>query len=166
MVEGWFEIREARSEEYESLGEIGALAYGALEGESDLGYLDEVRDVVTRAGSVPILAAVDANGTLLGSVTYVPGPGNQYSELERPDEAGFRMLAVAPWAQGRGVGRGLVEAVLARARAEGRAGVAIYTRPVMRAAQHLYGTLGFAGADAGDWEFEPGEWLWAYRLRF
>ena len=84
MVEGWFEIREARSEEYESLGEIGALAYGALEGESDLGYIDEVRDVVTRAGSVPILAAVDANGTLLGSVTYVPGPGNSTRSWRDP----------------------------------------------------------------------------------
>ena len=64
------------------------------------------------------------------------------------------------------MGRGLVEAVLARARAEGRAGVAIYTRPVMRAAQHLYETLGFARDHADEWEFEPGEWLWAYRLRF
>jgi ribosomal protein S18 acetylase RimI-like enzyme len=161
-----FIVREARAEEYEALGEIAVLAYGSLEDESDVGYLDEVRDVATRAGIAPVLAAVDVDGTLLGSVTYVPGPGNAYAESEAEDEAGFRMLAVAPWAQGRGVGRALVHAVLARARAEGRAGIAIYTRPSMRAAHHLYESLGFARSADSDWEFEPGEWLWGYRLRF
>jgi len=161
-----FEIREARAEEYEALGEIGVLAYGALEGESDVGYLPEVRNVVRRARTAPVLAAVEPDGTLLGSVTYVPGPDNPFAELERDDEAGFRMLAVAPWAQGRGVGRALVHEVLERARTEGRAGIAIYTRPSMRAAHHVYEALGFVRDAARDWEFEPGEWLWAFRLRF
>ena len=160
-----FVIREARPDEYEALGEIGVLAYGELEGESDVGYLDEVRDVATRASAVPVLVAVDPDGTLLGSVTYVPGPG-PYAETERDDEAGFRMLAVAPWAQGRGVGRSLVQAVLVRARREGRAGVAIVTRPSMRTAHRLYESIGFVRDRESDWEFEPGEWLWGYRLRF
>jgi GNAT superfamily N-acetyltransferase len=76
------------------------------------------------------------------------------------------MLAVTPVAQGRGVGRALVEAVLDRARAEGRGGIAIYTRPSMRAAHRLYGSMGFERDEWRDWEFEPGEWLWAFRLRF
>lgn len=158
------EVREARPDEYEALGEIGVLAYAALEGETDLGYLDEVRDVPRRAGSTEVLAAVDADGTLLGTVTYVPGPGHEFSELEREGEAGFRMLAVAPWAQGRGVGRRLVDAVLERARSGGCRGVAIYTRPSMRAAHRLYETIGFRRDPTDDWEFAPGEWLWAYRL--
>ena len=74
------------------------------------------------------------------------------------------MLAVAPWAQGRGVGRALVEACIGRARAEGRSAIAILTRPSMRAAHNLYETLGFERDKAADWEFEPGEWLWGYRL--
>lgn len=160
-----FEIRDARPEEYEGLGEIGVLAYGSLETETDTSYLEEVRDVATRAAVVPVFAAVEPDGTLLGSVTYVPGPG-PYAEFQAEDEAGFRMLSVAPWAQGRGVGRALVEAVLARARAEGRGGLAIYTRPSMRAAHHLYETLGFVRDASFDWEFDPGEWLWGYRLRF
>lgn len=160
-----FVIREARPEEYEALGEIGVLAYSELEGESDVGYLDEVRDVAKRAAAVPVLVAADDDGTLLGSVTYIPRPG-PYAETEREDEAGFRMLAVAPWAQGRGVGRALVQAVLARARREGRAGVAIVTRPSMRTAHRLYESMGFARDRDSDWEFEPGEWLWGYRLRF
>ncbi len=160
-----FEVRDARPEEYGALGEIAALAYAALENESDVGYIDEVRDVATRAAVVPVLAAVEPDGTLLGSVTYVPGPGGPYAEGEREDEAGFRMLAVAPWAQGRGVGRALVEAVVQRARDEGRGGIGIVTRPSMHAAHRLYESLGFTRDEASDWEFEPGEWLWAYRLR-
>lgn len=158
-----FEIREARPPEYEALGEICVLAYGALEGETDLGYFEELRNVAGRAVLVDVLVAAEADGALLGTVTYVPGPG-PLAESEREDEAGFRMLAVAPWAQGRGVGRALVEACIERARADGKAGLAIYTRPSMEMAHRLYEAMGFQRDRASDWEFEPGEWLWGYRL--
>jgi ribosomal protein S18 acetylase RimI-like enzyme len=160
-----FEIRPARPEEYESVGEVCVLAYGALEGETDLGYVDELRDVAGRAQFVDVLVAAEPEGALLGTVTYVPGPG-PYAESEREDEAGFRMLAVAPWAQNRGVGRALVEHVILRARSEGKRGMALYTRPSMKAAHHLYESLGFVRDESADWEFEPGEWLWGFRLRF
>jgi ribosomal protein S18 acetylase RimI-like enzyme len=160
-----FDIRRARPTEYEAVGEICVLAYGGLEGETDLGYIDELRNVAGRAVLVDVLVAVEPDGALLGTVTYVPGPG-PLAESEREDEAGFRMLAVAPWAQGRGVGRALVEACIERARADGKGGVAIYTRPSMRMAQRLYGSLGFERDKADDWEYEPGEWLWGFRLRF
>lgn len=80
--------------------------------------------------------------------------------------ASMRVLAVAPDAQGQGVGRELVEAVIARARADGRGGLAIYTRPSMVAAHRLYASLGFEREAVADWQFAPGEWLWGYRLRF
>lgn len=158
------EIREARPEEYEPLGEIAVLAYGDV--DNDSAYLPEVRDVATRAATATVLAAIDSDGTLLGSVTYVSGPDSPYAESEAEDEAGFRMLSVAPWAQGRGIGRALVEHVIGRARREGRGGIAIYTRPSMAAAHHLYEGLGFRRDRSFDWEYEPGEWLWGYRLRF
>ncbi|MDQ2966561.1 MAG: GNAT family N-acetyltransferase [Chloroflexota bacterium] len=160
-----FEIRPARPAEYEAVGEICVLAYGALEGETDLGYHEELRNVAGRAALVDVLVAAEPHGPLLGTVTYVPGSG-PLSESEREDEAGFRMLAVAPWAQGRGVGRALVEACIERARADEKGGLAIYTRPSMRMAHRLYGSLGFERDKASDWEFEPGEWLWGFRLRF
>ncbi len=76
------------------------------------------------------------------------------------------MLAVDPDAGGRGVGRALAEACMARARAEGRLGMAITTRPHMLVAHHLYENLGFRRDPERDWEFEPGEWLWSYVIRF
>lgn len=158
-----FEIREARPEDFEAIGELTVEAYRAA-GENSEDYYPELRDVSDRAAQVPVLVAVDSEtGAVLGSVTYVPGPG-PYHEGEFGEDASFRMLAVASAAQGRGVGRALVEACIERAQVEGRAGIGIYTRPFMTIAHGLYERLGFERARELDWEFDPGEWLWAYRL--
>jgi len=161
-----FTIREVRPAEYEALGDLTVRAYAAISGETDDGYHPYLRDVASRAASVPVLVAVDDVGRVLGGVSYIPGPGTPFSESEASGEAGFRTLAVDPSAAGRGVGRALAEACMARARADGRAGMAIYTRPAMVVAHRLYESLGFKRDPTRDWEFDPGEWLWSYVIRF
>jgi ribosomal protein S18 acetylase RimI-like enzyme len=158
-------VREVRPEEFDLLGELTLSAYLELPGTSgDPGYIEELRDVAARAAVVPVLVAVDdATGELLGGVTYVPGPG-PFAEQEQADEAGFRMLAVDPAAQGRGVGRALVEACVERARAAGKRRIVLLTRPDMTTAHRLYERLGFDRETANDWEYEPGLWLWGYSL--
>lgn len=165
MAERRITIRVARPDEFEPIGKIAVDAYRRLEGNSVDGYIDEIRDTAARAELVPVLVAVEDDGTILGTVTYVPGPG-PLAERERDDEAGFRVLAVDPAAQGRGIGRALADACIERARREGRAGVGILTRPSMTAAHRLYESMGFVRDPSDDWEFLPGEWLWGYRLRF
>jgi len=156
-------IRVARPDEYDQLGEITVDAYRDA-GETDEPYYPELRDVATRAALVPVLVAVEeGSGRVIGGVTYVPGPG-PYNESERTDHASFRMLAVDPSARRRGVGRALVGACIERARADDRAGIEIVSRPFMTAAHRLYASLGFERDADADWEFEPGEWLLAYRL--
>jgi GNAT superfamily N-acetyltransferase len=158
-----FSIREAKPEEYAALGELTVEAYRTV-GETDEGYFPELRDVAERAAVVPVLVAVDERtGAVIGGVTYIPGPG-PYHEGEFGEAASFRMLAVAPEARRRGVGRALVEACIERARSEARRGIAIFTRPVMTQAHVLYASMGFRRTPELDWEFDPGEWLWAYRL--
>lgn len=158
------EIREVRPDEMEALGDLTVAAYREA-GETDEEYYPELRDVARRAALVPVLVAVDAStGLLLGGVTYVPGPG-PYHEGEFGDAAAFRMLAVRSDARGRGVGRALVEAVVERARTEGRPGVCLFTRPFMAPAHRLYLSLGFERQPHHDWEFAPGEWLHGYLLR-
>jgi ribosomal protein S18 acetylase RimI-like enzyme len=158
-----FGVREARPEEYDELGRITVEAYRRA-GETEDDYYPELLDVAARARHVPLLAAVEeGSGRLLGTATFVPGPG-PYHEGDFGDVASMRMLAVAPAAQGRGVGRALVAECIARTRAGGRTGIALYTRPFMTAAHRLYESLGFRRVPERDWEFEPGEWLWAYRL--
>lgn len=157
-------VREAEPDELDPLGELTVAAYREV-GETDEPYYAVLRDVAGRAAHVPVLVAVDAeDGRLLGGMTYVPGPG-PLAEGSFGDAATFRMLAVDPAARGRGAGRALVRAAIARARADGRPSIGIFTRPFMSAAQALYESLGFVREPALDWEFEPGEWLLAYRLR-
>jgi ribosomal protein S18 acetylase RimI-like enzyme len=139
----------------ERLGEIVVAAYeavGALKRDDD--YALELRDVGRRVREAVVLAAFDeAGGVPLGCVTYVPGPDNTWAEHIRDGEAAIRMLAVDPAAQGRGVGTALVEACLARARAEGRRAVFLHSLPVMAGAQRIYDRLGFRRVPDRDWVF-------------
>ncbi len=162
-----FTVREARPEELDAAGELVAGAYAAAGavGEHDRWYLDTIRDARGRARHCPILVAVEeGSGALLGCVTYVPGPGNPFAEAQREDEAGFRMLGVAPSAQRRGAGEALVRACVDRARSAGRRGLAISTGGDLLAAQRLYERLGFLRAPDRDFDPVPGVHLIAYTL--
>ena len=161
-------VREAVPAEYDAIGDLTVAAYSIFpETGDDSGYADELRDVAGRARGCPVYVAIDpANGHVIGGATYVPGPGTPLSELEREGEAGIRMLAVAPEAQGKGAGTALVEALIARARAEGRRGMALYTLPAMTAAHRVYERYGFRRDPARDWQFDPGLLLLAYSVDF
>jgi len=166
-------VRRARSDELDAAGAIVADAYLTLPGmnaegqageDGGHGYLDRVRDARARARVCEVLVAVDDDGVLLGCVTYVPAHDNPYADLQLPGEAGFRMLGVAPGARGRGAGRALVEACVARARDAGRRGIALATGPDMLAAHRLYERLGFRRAVERDFEPVSGIRLLAYVL--
>jgi ribosomal protein S18 acetylase RimI-like enzyme len=161
VTEADVRIREVQPEEYVAVGDLVVAAYASI--ESDVEYLERIRDTGGRAAVVPVLVAVGPDGAILGTVTYVPGPG-PYAECDDPAGAGVRVLAVSPHAQGRGVGRALVLACIERARRDDRSMLLILTRPSMRSAQSLYESLGFERDPATDSQLEPGEWLWGYRL--
>ncbi|MEW6225913.1 MAG: GNAT family N-acetyltransferase [Chloroflexota bacterium] len=167
MSDPMIAIREARPHELAAAGDVVVRAYRALGGGGDAheAYLEHVRDAAGRARHCPVLVAVDeGTGEVLGSVTYVPGQGNAFAELAGEGEGEFRMLGVAPDAQGRGVGAALVRACIDLARAGGRHGIVISTTPVMHAAHRLYEHLGFRRAPERDWVPVPGIELWAYVL--
>jgi ribosomal protein S18 acetylase RimI-like enzyme len=158
-------IRPIEPHEHEALGALTVAAYrDFVEVADDLEYIHELRDVTARARQVPVLVALDrAMGEVLGGVAYIPGPG-PFAEMERDDEAGIRMLAVAPEAQGRGVGRALTEACIERARAAGKRRVVLLTAPTMTVAHALYRSLGFERDSSLDWEYSPGRHLMGFAL--
>ena len=144
------EVRSVRRAEYDTLAELTVAAYRALRSDWDLGrYADELAGVEERAAAADVLVAVD-DGTVIGGVTFVPGPGNPYAEDLRPGEAGIRMLAVSPAAQGRGAGRALTVACIERARALGATGVALHSTAWMTVAHRLYESLGFVRTPSRD----------------
>jgi len=144
-------IRPVAPDEFDALGELTVAAYRLVPGgATSPGYEKTLRDVATRAAHAVVLVAVDADGgALLGGVTYVPGPG-RFAEFEGEDEAGIRMLAVAPAAQRGGVGRRLVEACIDRARASRKARIVLHTTEAMAPAQALYRSLGFERSPSRD----------------
>ena len=161
-------VREALPAEYDAIGEVTVAAYATFAATADdPGYMAELRDVADRARACPIYVALDSGtGRVLGGAMYIPGPGNPYAERERDGEAGIRMLAVAPWAQGRGVGSALVQALMARARGEGRRGMALLTLDAMTLAHRLYTRAGFRRDESRDWEAESGLVLRCFAISF
>jgi GNAT superfamily N-acetyltransferase len=158
-------VREARDEELDAAGAVVFDAYLSVGGDADRPYLRFVRDARGRAGVCPILVAVDDAGTVLGSATYVPDHENPFAEVQRPGEAGFRMLGVAPSARGRGIGEALVRGMIDRASAARRTALAISTGDDWMPARRLYERLGFERDPERDFDPVPEVHLIAYVLR-
>jgi ribosomal protein S18 acetylase RimI-like enzyme len=151
-----------RPDEHEAVGELRVAAYRELgllpEGS---GYADTLRGFGFVNDCLVLVAADEAG--ILGTITLEPfEPG---SELARDDtEADVRAFAVDPRAQGKGVGRELLLALIERAEQRGLRRLRLCTRPAMRAAQHLYETTGFARTPELDFEPLPGIGLRAYEI--
>jgi len=161
------DIRPVRPDEHQALGDLTVAAYVAIHPavveEDD--YASELRDVAGRVAGAEVLVAVDDGGSVLGGVTYVPGPDSPWAEFSEPDGAGIRMLAVAPEAQGRGIGEALSRVCVDRARAAGRGQIVLHSTDRMTTAHRIYERLGFARDVSLDWEPLPGFWLRGFRLR-
>ncbi|MEO7744697.1 MAG: GNAT family N-acetyltransferase [Actinomycetota bacterium] len=156
-----FVVRVATPEDVGAAGSVVAAAY-LHDLQVSAGYVQRLRDAVTRAEQAVLLVAVD-DERLLGSVTYVAG-GTAMAQLAAPGEVELRMLGVDPTQRGRGVAEGLVRACVERARAEGHRRVVLSTQPQMLAAQRLYQRLGFVRQPDLDWVPEPDVVLLGYAL--
>jgi ribosomal protein S18 acetylase RimI-like enzyme len=130
---------------------------------SDSPYLSSLSDVDGRSRDAELLVARDADGAVVGTVTYVRAE-TPWAEISRPGEAELRMLAVAEAAEGRGVGGALVDACIERARSDGATALVISTTPQMRRAHELYERRGFVRTPQRDWSPRPGIDLMTYRL--
>ena len=155
------EIRDALPSEHAELGELCVRAYRHIGSVSD-GYAASLRDIAGRAETERVLVAAEG-ATLLGCVTLILADG-PWRELSGPDEGEFRMLAVDPQAQGRGVGEALVRACVEAVRDAHRARLVISSATDMTAAHRLYERLGFTRAPERDWKPVPEVQLLSYEL--
>ena len=99
-------IRLATPDDFARVGELTVAAYAPhTDGPTDF-YIERLRDVASRAQEAEVWVA-EIDGQVAGAVTRTP-LGSPWREIARDDEAEFRMLAVDPDFQGRGVARSLV----------------------------------------------------------
>jgi len=146
------EIRVAAPADHAAIAALTVAAYrGDGQTHPDHPYEKVLADVTARAGEGTLLACADAySGEVLGAVLFVLAE-SEYAEVCRPGQAEFRMLAVAPHAQRRGVGEALVRACVERAAALGCTAVVLSVRDFAQHAQRLYTRLGFTRDPALDW---------------
>jgi ribosomal protein S18 acetylase RimI-like enzyme len=157
-------IRQARPEEYAVVGELRVTAYTAL-GLLSAGseYAKTLRGFGFDGDCAVLIAADEAASGILGTITLEPfDPASELACDET--EADARAFAVAPQAQGRGVGRKLLLALIECAQERGVRRLRLCTQPTMRAAQHLYETTGFSRTPDLDFQPVPGLTLRAYEL--
>lgn len=109
--------------------------------------------VAERSRQSDIVVAIEGD-QIIGCLTYVADHTDPAYEFTDPDGASFRYFAVSPTAQGRGVGKGMVEWCIARARADGKHRLRIHTLESMPAAQRLYERIGFRRDLANDQDWD------------
>jgi GNAT superfamily N-acetyltransferase len=127
--------------------------FGLPDYPHDEHYDLEIARVAERGdGSVVVVAELE--GRIVGCLTYAAHHDLPDAEHDDPDAATFRYFAVAPAAQGQGIGEAMVRWVFDRARADGKQRIHIHTLVPMVGAQRLYERLGFVRHpdDDADWD--------------
>lgn len=153
-------IRLIRDNEIEAVSAFTTRAYASTyEIDPSSGYYAELGRVAERAAQCEVWVAVDADsGELLGTVT-TPRPGEHLSAFPQRGDMDFRLLAVAPSARGRGIGRALVQHCADLAVARGATRLVLHTGDDMDEAVALYERLGFERLTdiEENFPFAPGE---------
>jgi ribosomal protein S18 acetylase RimI-like enzyme len=159
-------LRRATPADHPAVARITLAAYGPfLEREGTTSdYAHELADAAGRDREAELWVAED-DGRVLGSVAICP-EGSSLRELARPGEGEFRMLSVDPEAQGRGIGKALVDLAVSHFRSQDASGVVLCSMSDMTGAHRIYERVGFARDPDLDWSPGPGVDLLAYRLTF
>jgi GNAT superfamily N-acetyltransferase len=140
-------VREATKEDFEEISRLTVAAYRALKTWVGDEYAVHLTDVEARAKAENTIVLVAEDDRILGSVTLTIGGGPYFEWSPEVDgDCGFRMLAVDPEVQGRGVGPRLVAECLERARAAGCRRMVIGSTEWMTTAHRIYERLGFRRA--------------------
>ncbi|MEW1981886.1 N-acetyltransferase [Citricoccus sp. NPDC079358] len=158
-------VRDARAEDHAAIAHLTVTSYidgGHIDPEDE--YIANLQDVATRARQARVLVgeveatalagppAPSAAGTVIAGSVVLTLPGMPMSETAREGELEFRMLAVDPRVQRRGVARALVRAAIDRAeQLAGVAAVVLTTMETMTGAHRLYASEGFVRVPERDW---------------
>ncbi len=151
-------VREASEADWQRIGELTVEAYASVPGRPRMAEYDrELADTAARARRDTLLVAEDGEGHMVGAVGYSLVSGSE----GRVGRA--RQVAVATSARGQGVGRALMDEVMARLRGDGVTEMVERTAAYMSGAQALYRSAGFVRAPDRDETQADGPPLVAFR---
>lgn len=165
-------IREATGEELEALGRLLVRVYSSLEGfpteEEQPRYYERLANIGRLSGQAEtkLLVAVD-DGSILGGVVYFSDMakyGSGGTAAHEKNASGFRFLAVASEARGRGVGWALTAKCIELARERGHDQVVIHTTSAMKVAWAMYERFGFHRSSDLDFRQEELD-VFGFRLK-
>lgn len=167
-----FTLREAGPDDHPFLGRLMVAVYSGLEGfpkPAEQPRYYEMLTHIDRLAEQPgtqLLVAVMGD-EILGGVVYFSDMtqyGSGGTATKEQNASGFRLLAVAPAARGRGVGRALMERCIELARERNHGQVIIHSTKAMKVAWSMYESRGFQRSP--DLDFMQGELpVFGFRLK-
>ncbi len=162
-------LRDARPADRPAVAAVTLGAYGqyaaTMQPQAWAGLESAVRAALGLDDDAVHRIVAERGGEVVGSVMLYPPAADAYGGYTRaapwPE---LRLLAVSPAARGAGVGRGLVEECVRRARAMGAPALGLHTSRSMAVAIGLYERMGFVRAPAHDFQPPGAELVTAYQL--
>jgi ribosomal protein S18 acetylase RimI-like enzyme len=159
-------IRDARPEEADAVGDLVRAAYAELEAgyPADWArYFDMVGRMERHFEHGEVIVAEQAS-RLIATVTFYPD-GSLSAQGPWPEgSAGVLRLAVSPDARGLGLARRLTEECIVRCREAGIQTLALHTTDWMPVAKAMYERMGFVRDDSFDFVPRSGIYAYGYRL--
>ncbi len=159
-----FSVRDAREEEFETVGKLMVHAYSTLEGflkvEEHPNYYNTLANIgeLTKKPATELLVAISESGHIGGAVVLFSDMvqyGSGGTATQEKNSAGFRFLAVDNAMRGTGVGKLLTNECINRAKQRGLKQVIIHTTMAMMNAWKMYEKIGFKRSE--DLDFRQGE---------
>ncbi len=167
-----YTIRDANPNEFQSIGKLMVKVYSQLDGfpnpEEQPNYYETLANIgsLTEKPKTKLLVAVSKNGEIGGGVVYFSDMqyyGSGGTATKEKNAAGFRLLAVAPTARGKGIGKLLTETCIEFAKNERQNQVIIHSTKAMQVAWKMYEKLGFERSE--DLDFKQAELpVYGFRL--
>lgn len=159
-----YHIRNAKPEEFETIGKLMVQVYSVLEGfpkpHEHPKYFDMLANVgeLTNKPEVEILVALSPEEQVLGAVVYfgdLQYYGSAGTVTQEKNAAGFRLLAVDNSARGKGIGKQLTLACIDKAKNQQQQQIIIHTTSAMKPAWKMYEAIGFKRSE--DLDFKQGD---------
>lgn len=166
-------IRNARAEEFETIGKLMVDVYAQLDGFPKPGeqpaYYNMLSNIgeFTKKPGTELLVAVSNEERIAGALVHFSDMqyyGSGGTATKEKNAAGFRLLAVDPAMRGKGIGKLLTQASIQKARERKLSQVIIHSTAAMQTAWKMYEGMGFKRSK--DLDFMQGELpVFGFRLQ-